>query len=623
MDDAFQHAKILYLSGMLFDCLTACEALLQSNPDSADTLNLTGMLCYRGGDTKAAIPFFERAVAVDPGHSEALGNLALCYKGAGRLDEALAIYDRALALDPADAQVQYNRAIALRATGDLHGAALGLKRASELAPLLADVFIVLGNVRLELGDTDLAVLAYRDALAAHPEQFAPYAHLARALRLSGQPREAVSLLTLAATMHGIPQAGRPLAEAQEQAGDLAAAAATLTAYLAVKTDDAEAWECLGDLRFAQGSFKDAEAAFQRSVALDPLRARAHMRLHAVAQILGRPDEARQHQARALGITRCFTEIGHRPDRPTVLVLKAEGDWQINTPTDFLIQAKDWGKVHYYYIDTARPVHPGLPDCDIIFNAIAEPDRAQTELRAAAQVVAYLGKPCLNDPLCMAEARRDRVSRLLAGLPHSIVPQVRRVTTREQRADLGEADLPLLLRPAGTHAGEGMVLARTRADLDQALVGLGDGDIYVIPFIDYAGADGQYRKYRVVVVDGEPLPFHLGLSVDWMVHYANAKPLAQVQMNREEEHFLADFNAVFGPDLRADLRSMAEIIGLDFFAVDCGIHADGRLVLFEVDAGAIIHLLDDPALFAYKHRHVPRIFEALNRRMTAMAGAVHE
>ena len=609
MDQDFQKARQLYLSGLLFDSLGTCEAILNANPNHADTLNLVGMLCYRGGDANSAIDYFQKAVAAAPDHAEALGNLALCYKGAGRMPEAFTAYEQALALDPTDAQVHYNFGLALKQGGQLDRAAVHLSRAAELAPLLADVFNLLGLVRSELGQMELAVLAFRNALAAHPETPSPYLNLALALTRTDMPAEAVKVLNLGTSVHGLPAMGRQLADAQEAAGDIALAASTLSAYVMIKTDDAAAWESLGDLRFRLGWFEDSLAAFTQSVALDDSRTRAHMQIFSIAQILERPALALEHQTRALAQTRLFTETGKVKSGPVLLVLKAPGDWQINTPTDFILRAQDWGTIHHYYLDEARPISLDIPECDIIFNAIAEPDRAKGALKAAAAIVGYLDKPCINHPQFMGLANRVYVSEKLAGLPSSIIPLVKRVT---QPQDLQDFPIPFLLRPAGTHAGEGMILVTQPDHIPRHL----DGDYYALPFVDYISADKQYRKYRVVVAGGRPFPFHMGLSVDWMVHYANARPLDKDQMDKEEEAFLADITQAFAPPLLADLSKMAQLLNLDFFAVDCGIHQDGRLVLFEVDAGAIIHTLDNPDLYPYKHKYVPRIYDALKDTIQA-------
>ena len=603
MDQQFQHAKQLYLSGLLYDCLTVCETILDQSPRNADALNLIGMLCFRGGDSQTALNYFEQAVAAMPNHAEALGNLALCYKSNGKMLEACDTYERALSQDDDDPQVHYNYAIALRQSGQPEQAARHLARAAELAPLIGEVFNLMGLVRAEMGQSELAVAAFQNAIAAHPDQLPPYLNLARALDHTSQHSEALKILNLGVSIHGLSKLGKDLAQAQARAGDLATACLTLASYVMIKNGDAESWEMLGDWRFRLGQFDESLEAYQQTVNLDASRARSHMQIFSIAQILDHADLALKHQALALKQTRLFTDPGGCKDGPVLLVLKAPGDWQINTPTDFILRPQDWGAIHHYYLDEAQPIRPDLPDCDIIFSAIAEPDRASKALQAAQLIVDVLGKPCLNPPLAMLNANREQVADRLKSLPTSIIPQVKRI---RHTADLQGLDTPYLLRPTGTHAGNGMVLVQTPADLPERI----EGDHYAIPYIDYASAAGQFRKYRVVVVGGVPYPFHLGLSVNWMVHYANARPLDKTLMDIEEERFLADISTVFSPALQADLSAMAQLLDLDFFAVDCGIHPDGRLVLFEVDAGAIIHTMDNPALYPYKHRFVPRIFDAL-------------
>lgn len=617
MDEEFQKAKQLYLSGLLYDCLKVCETILSARPGHADTLNLVGMLCYRGGDALAACEYFTQAVKAAPDHAEALGNLALCYKGQGRIEEALGVYEQALGLDPDDAQVHYNYGLALWALGRLDHAAESLTRAAQLAPLLGDVFNALGQVRLEKGEIQLAVLAFKNALGAHPTTKPPYLNMAKALIAGNACAEAVKILQLGVSVHGIHAMGRDLAQAFTAQGDLFQAEQTLIRYLDEDSADADVWQELADVQFRQCRFEASLDSLRRALEIDDARPRAHMQIYSIAQILELPELALEHQARALARTRLFSDRGS-PGKPSLLILKAPGDWQINTPTDFIIRTQDWSVVHHYFIDEKRPISPDIPEADAIFCAVAEPDRAAGALAAAAKIIAFLGAPVINPPENMAHARRDQVAAQLARLPHTIVPGTFRIGAENAPAQLfellddGRLTLPLLLRPAGTHAGHGMELLETKDQVTASLDQLAGQDLYALSFVDYSGADGQFRKYRVVMVDGQPFPFHMGLSTHWMVHYANATPKDRAQMDAEEERFLSHFDQVFAPQLQDDLRAMTDILGLDFFAVDCGIHKDGRLVLFEVDAGAIIHTLDNPDLYPYKHKYVPRIFDAVHR-----------
>jgi hypothetical protein len=63
---------------------------------------------------------------------------------------------------------------------------------------------------------------------------------------------------------------------------------------------------------------------------------------------------------------------------------------------------------------------------------------------------------------------------------------------------------------------------------------------------------------------------------------------------------------------AALAGIAERVGLDYFGLDCGLMPDGRLVVFEVETGMIVHDRDPADLYPYKKLFVPRIFRAVER-----------
>ncbi len=106
---------LLNLSGVLLqmqrfaEALRLSERVLQLQPGHPDALQ-NAALCRRqlyGGD---ALGLLEQAVAARPQDVEALSNLALALREAGRAEDALATLDRALAIDPGRAGALANRA---------------------------------------------------------------------------------------------------------------------------------------------------------------------------------------------------------------------------------------------------------------------------------------------------------------------------------------------------------------------------------------------------------------------------------------------------------------------------------------------------------------------------------
>ena len=356
-----------------------------------------------------------------------------------------------------------------------------------------------------------------------------------------------------------------------------------------------------------GRLEEALEAFLDAVACDPQALDAHLGIYEVAQILRMPALALAHQAAAIAIARVqSTPAGEREDY-ALLVPCAPGPYTANTPVDLLFDAR-YVTLHRWYVDPAVPAPP-LPAHDALFVAIGESDEAAPHLAAVERFAARCDRPVLNRPELIARLGRVPLAETFAHAEHCRVVATTRITRERYAAE--RFPLPHIVRPVGSHGGHG--LSRVDDDAQRAayLEEVDAAELYVAPFIDYSSADGFFRKYRIVFIDGEPFPFHLAISPRWMVHYYNAPMAVHRWMRDEEEAFLARLGEVFAGELDDALRETARLLPLDYVGIDCAIDRDGKLLIFEADNALIIHLLDDPALFGYKHAYVPRILTALD------------
>jgi hypothetical protein len=142
---------------------------------------------------------------------------------------------------------------------------------------------------------------------------------------------------------------------------------------------------------------------------------------------------------------------------------------------------------------------------------------------------------------------------------------------------------------------------------------------VIEYIDYACADGHFRKYRFIFVGDDILPYHLAIGNDWKVHHVSTDMANQPWMQREEAAFLAEPGAVFTAENYQALRTIRERIGLDYFGIDCALDGSGNIVVFEVNASMLVH--DDNAEFPYKDPSVRTIKLAFNAMLHQRATSV--
>ncbi|HTW86167.1 MAG TPA: hypothetical protein VMD91_18995 [Candidatus Sulfotelmatobacter sp.] len=365
---------------------------------------------------------------------------------------------------------------------------------------------------------------------------------------------------------------------------------------------------------AAGRHDEALAAFEQAVALDARAVGAHLGIYEVAQILGRPELALAHQAAAIAIAPIHSTPARGREAYALLVPSVPGPWTANTPVDLLFDPAQV-TIHRWYVDPTGAVPP-LPRHDAVFVAAGESQAAQPALTFLSQALAAGERPVLNDPARIALLGRIPFARTFAGARARVV-----TTTRMTRGDYARHGFPTphIVRPLDAHGGHGLERIDDDAQRAAYLAGHDAAELYVSPFIDYASADGFYRKYRIVFVDGEPYPFHLAISPRWMVHYYNA-PMTEHQWMRDEERaFLADLERVFHGALAEALRETAERLALDYVGIDCAIDRDGRLVIFEADNALLIHSLDDPQLFPYKREYVPRIYVALDAMVRRRIG----
>lgn len=356
-----------------------------------------------------------------------------------------------------------------------------------------------------------------------------------------------------------------------------------------------------------GNLDEALAAFLEAVALDGRALDAHLGIYEVAQILRLPELALAHQAAAIALAPIHSTPASEREDYALLVPCAPGPFTANTPVDLLFDSRHV-TLHRWYVDPAGAV-PALPPHDAVFVAIGESDDAAEHLAAAARFAASSDRPVLNGPDLIARLGRVPFANTFAHARYCRAVTTTRLSRERYAAD-GFA-VPHIVRPVGSHGGHGLERIDDAAQRAAYLAASDAGTFYVAPFIDYRSADGYFRKYRIVFVGGEPFAFHLAISPHWMVHYYNA-PMGEHQWMRDEEHaFLANIGGVFRGDLAAALRETAALLPLDYVGIDCAIDRDGKLLIFEADNALIVHTLDDPQLYPYKHVYVPRILTALD------------
>jgi len=361
-----------------------------------------------------------------------------------------------------------------------------------------------------------------------------------------------------------------------------------------------------------------EQLLARAQAL-PVVANAWLVASFVLQLLGQREVGLQLQRQALAICSLYALPAPKlAPRLNVLVMMGPGDFMANTPIEFLLETTDIAaKVQYLAMD--QPLPARVPDHDVLFCAIAQSDANGPLLRNVKKMLDGWPRPVVNRPEQIAHLSRDGAFARLAGAVGMVMPRTVRVerSTAEQLAAgsldpesmFDGAGFPLIVRPVDSHAGHDLLKVIDAAALKTYLANQPFGGFYLAPFIDYSGRDGQFRKYRIVLIEGVPYICHLAISSHWMVHYLNAGMDDSADKRAEEAREMAAFDAGFAVRHAAALADINQRMGLPYLGIDCAETQDGKLLVFEVDNAMVVHAMDDPARFPYKRPMMDKVFTA--------------
>ena len=348
----------------------------------------------------------------------------------------------------------------------------------------------------------------------------------------------------------------------------------------------------------------------------------------VLQLTGERDAALAVQMEAIRINSLYAIPSVLPTRLRLLAIMGPGDLMSNTPIEFLLEDSDVAlDMLYLTLETQWP--ETVPDHDVLLVAIAESEANRALLPLVAQLVANWPRPVINRPEHIAVLSRDGVCAALAGVDGMLLPR----TIRTDRGSLGALaagdisvaellpgdDFPLIVRPLGSHAGTDLDKVIDAGELSAYLGRVGGEEFYLSRFIDYSGADGLFRKYRVVLIAGKPYICHFAISQHWMIHYLNAGMTESLEKRQQEAECMLHFDDEFATRHRDALAEINRRIGLEYVGIDCAETADGELLIFEIDNAMIVHGMDPVDMFAYKKPIMQKVFTGFRELLESVRG----
>lgn len=382
-------------------------------------------------------------------------------------------------------------------------------------------------------------------------------------------------------------------------------------------DDPVAFVNLGNIFVDEGDFARARAAYERALEIKPEFTNAYFALACLADRLGDAEESLRNRqlafARPIVSVDAYNGTG-TPIRMLILTSANGG----NLVTNMLLDDRQLER----YSVVVEGFKPGmmLPQYDVVLNAIGDADRSAKALQFAAAILAGSPVRVLNPPERVLATGRSEIAATLGGIAGLRTAQTdllpRSAVTPEELERRGFR-FPLLLRSPGYHTGQHFEMVETPGELAARAAALPGPALLAIAFLDARGADGAFRKYRVMFVDGRCYPLHLAISARWKIHYFSADMHLDPAHRAEEARFLADMAGTLGPRATAALEQIAARLGLDYGGIDFALDADGSVLLFETNATMAVYPPPAEEHFAYRRPAVDAIVTAV-REMFARA-----
>lgn len=240
----------------------------------------------------AARHAYQRLLTVDPDCIEARISLAEL-ELPDHPESALTTLQTAPNPVAANARFFVTQARCLKALGDLKGAAAATRRAVALPGV--DIVTLWFHAQLlgELGLKAPCISAWKQVVAAAPEDPRAHTALGSALVAGGQYTAGIAALLQVANRHAdSPDAWVNVGLAQLAAGDTAAATVSARRALSLDPNHPQGLDQLGQCLERQGKLSEAASIFAQVVQQQPRSAAARQRLGVVLGAIGQRDRAR-------------------------------------------------------------------------------------------------------------------------------------------------------------------------------------------------------------------------------------------------------------------------------------------------------------------------------------------
>lgn len=187
-------ARFRMLTGNMGGAVEAAQRASLLNPVNVEALILTGQLVRGQYGLLAAIPWFDKALEIDPANIAAMAQAAATLGEAGQNKAMLALTRKMLTIDPGNAQALYLQAVlAARAGNDSLARGLVYRIGGRMAAV-PGMMLLESVLEMKNGNFEQAIVRLEKLLKAQPANMTVRRLLGAALSKAGDTRSAVAVL---------------------------------------------------------------------------------------------------------------------------------------------------------------------------------------------------------------------------------------------------------------------------------------------------------------------------------------------------------------------------------------------------------------------------------------------
>jgi tetratricopeptide (TPR) repeat protein len=266
----------LQVTGKTDLAVAVYQKAVELDPNHSDVHLVLGAAFEAAGKLDDAITYYSKATETDPGSANAYLCLGNALKKAGKIVEAMQEYARSIQVDPKPVLGHLYLAIALHDTGYYPEAVEEYRKALQVDDTVAEVHHRLGRALAEQGEFSDAIGHYRRAIGLQPEMALAHADLGLLLEVTGHVSEALHHYRKAASADpGNAMIQMAFGRALVAVGHMSEATQALSRAVELDPGQATAHHLLGICLEKSGDLRQAVSHLERAAELDPGSADAH------------------------------------------------------------------------------------------------------------------------------------------------------------------------------------------------------------------------------------------------------------------------------------------------------------------------------------------------------------